>query len=79
MRVGQEAVVFLTYDDWLIDATHDYFALKIEPIASVGALPIIDGRVRDVNRIWSNDLLMEYDAWRRRFFQIRDKILSGTY
>lgn len=79
MRIGQEAVVFLTYRDWLADSTHDYFELGIEPKASLGALPIIDGKVRDLNRVWSDDIVIDYGAWRRRFFAIRDKILNGTY
>lgn len=79
MHPGQEAVVFLNYYGQRLDSMYDYFNLQIEPQCSFGALPIIDGKIRDVNHIWSDDLWMEYADWRQRFFAIRDKILVGNY
>lgn len=79
MRVGQEAVVFLSFINQKFDSVSDAFELSVEPRASYNALPIIDGQVRDVNRIWSSQTMINYMDWRQRFLVIRDKILSGTY
>jgi len=79
MRAGQEAVVFISHAYGLVDSSYDYYQLRLEPRASFGALPIINGKVRDVNRIWSQELLLNYADWRNRFFELRGKLLSGTY
>jgi len=79
MEVGQEAVVFLTYQDQRYDSAYDYIELGLEPQASYNALPIIDGKVRDVNGIWSDQPMMEYAEWRSRFMGLREKILTGSY
>lgn len=79
MKVGQEAIVFLSHRRQLYDSTHDYFDLDVVMDASYNALPIIDGQVRDVNRVWSDDLLMDYTSWINRVMYLRDKILWGNY
>lgn len=79
MRAGQEAIVFIAYGNQRYDSTHDHFDPDITPFASFGALPVIDGRVRDVNKVWSNSLWMNYPDWRQRFFAIREKIITGKY
>lgn len=79
MRPGQDAIVFLTYMNVKCDSTHDYPDLGIQTMASFGALPIIDGKIRDVNKIWSANEWQEYADWRARYVQIRDAILSGSY
>lgn len=79
MRAGQEAIVFIAYGNQKLDSTHDYFEPNITAFASFGALPVIDGRVRDVNKVWSNSLWMNYPDWRQRFFAIREKIITGKY
>ncbi|HVZ39456.1 MAG TPA: hypothetical protein VHI13_09275 [Candidatus Kapabacteria bacterium] len=76
MKVGQEAVVFLNFGDSKVDSTNDYFQLEI---AGQDPLPVVDGRVRDVNHVWSSDLWMDYAAWRERFLTIREKIVTGNY
>lgn len=78
MRVGQEAVVFLDHSAWKLDTMYDYYHLTMSAEAYY-ALPIINGQVRDVNHYWSDNLLMSYTDWRRRFLEIREKILSGTF
>ncbi len=78
MHVGQEAVVFLDHSAWKLDTMYDYYDLAMSAEAYY-ALPIINGQVRDVNHYWSDNLLMNYADWRRRFLEIREKILSGTY
>ncbi len=79
MRTGQEAIVFLSYRNHLYDSTHDHIQLDLDPLASFGALPIINGRVRDVNHFWTNDLWTDYPAWRLRFLAIRNQLLTGSY
>ncbi|MBS1914574.1 MAG: hypothetical protein JST22_21505 [Bacteroidetes bacterium] len=76
MNVGQEAVVFLGFGDSKVDSTNDYFQLEID---GHDPLPVVDGRIRDVNHVWSSDLLMDYAAWRQRFLAIREKIVTGHY
>jgi len=78
LRVGQEFIVPLTVSNWKLDTMYDYFNLTMDRVAQY-TLPVIDGQVRDVNRYWSDNLLMSYADWRRRFVEIREKILSGTY
>jgi hypothetical protein len=78
MRVGQDAIVFLSYSDWRLDTLYDYFQLKLYG-GTARELPVINGQVRDVNRIWSDSETVSYTDWRRRFMDIREKILSGTY
>ena len=79
MRPGQEAIVFIRHTNRLVDSTHDYYHLMLERRASMGALPIIDGHVRDINQIWSNDLMTPYATWRTRFLALRDQLISGAY
>ncbi len=79
MRPGQEAVVFLHFSEQKFDSTHDAFELFLGPPGSGATLPVIDGEVRDVNHIWSAETLTPYAIWKRRFLELRDKILNGTY
>ncbi len=79
MEVGQEAVVFLKHHSQRYDSANDYLDLNLEPAASYNALPIIDGKVRDVNGIWPGQPMMDYAAWRNRFMALRRKIPTGTY
>ncbi len=79
MQVGQEALVFLTHSGQRYDSTNDYFDLNVDPRASYGALPIINGQVRDVNHIWSNQTMISYDDWKARVYELRNKILTGKY
>ena len=56
---------------------NDYYYLHLEPWASNNALPIIDGKVRDLNHVWSDQDLLPYRDWRSRFLSIRSTILSA--
>ncbi len=79
LHPGQEAILFLTYGNHRLDSTHDYFELDVCASASFGALPVINGRVRDVNHVWTNNLWTDYATWRERFFAVRQKIVAGRY
>lgn len=79
MREGQEAVVFLSYYQTMFDASADYLDLNLEMQASFNALPIIDGAVRDINRIWSSSETIPYDHWKMLFNAARQKIADVGY
>ena len=79
MKLDQDAIVFLNYFDNIIDITNDYFDLCLNPLASLNALPIIDGNVRDVNKVWSSSLLMDYSSWKNRANELITKILTRNY
>jgi hypothetical protein len=79
MRPGQETIVFLYFSEQKFDSTHDAFELFLGPPGSDATLPIVDGQVRDVNRIWSDEAVVTYPDWKRRFLELRDKILNGNY
>jgi hypothetical protein len=79
MKVDQEAVVFLSYFNNVIDYQHDYFDLSLDPLASLNALPIIDGYVRDVNKVWSQDLMTSYPSWKSHVNTLITKILTRNY
>lgn len=79
MTTGQEAVIFLTYGNPFLDDKHDYFDLDLEPRASLNALPVINGQVRDVNHIWSNSDLSDYNIWKNKVNILINKILTNSY
>lgn len=79
MHPGEEAIVFLGQIPSLVDSSNDYFNVWLQSLTSYNALPIIAGMVRDVNHFWSTSDLVTYADWKIRYFQIRDKILTGMY
>ncbi len=79
LQAGQEAIVFIGLDEHLYDSTADFFHNLLQLDASYNALPVINGMVRDMNHVWSDQTELPYDVWRRRFTRIREKILTGMY
>jgi hypothetical protein len=79
MHLGQEAIVFLKHANQLFDFENDYFSLILESTCSNSALPIIDGKIRDINLIWSNDNLIEFDSWKQNITDLIEQILNGSY
>lgn len=79
MTVGQEAIIFLEHDAQKFDYEADYYNLSLSTVYGYNAIPIIDGQVRDVNKVWSNNLWMSYTDWKNRLTEIRNKILNGSY
>lgn len=79
MHVGQEAIVFLKYANQLFDFENDYFSLILESTCSNSALPINDEKVKDINLIWNNDNLIEYDSWKQNITDLIEQILNGSY
>jgi hypothetical protein len=79
MKSNQEAIVFLSYFNYIFDYQNDYYDLSLDALASFGALPIIDGNVRDVNKVWSSNLLSPYTAWKSNVNTFINKILTRNY
>jgi hypothetical protein len=77
MRPGQEAIVFLRHADYRREGFWDSYILQIEPRASYNALPIVEGRVRDLNHVWSDADTIPYAAWRDKFLHLRSHLLGG--
>lgn len=78
-RIGQEAVVFFGLANALIDSTHDYFDVELDPRCSLRALAIDNGMVRDINHVWTNNTLIAYTDWKSRVQQLINKIKSRQY
>lgn len=79
MSAGQEAIVFITLGNQRMDNKADYYDVDISPSCSNNALPIIDGKVRDVNFVWSENLWLPYSDWKARFNELKNKILNTQY
>lgn len=79
MQTGQTAVVFIRHTNQLFDYQYDYFDLDLESMCSNNALPIIEGNVRDINKIWSDNVLQSYESWKQDAEQLIQKILDGSY
>ena len=76
---NQECVVFLVNESHFLDSVYDYYDFILEPRASVAALPIINGQVRDVNHIWSSETYLPYIEWRNRAEALINKIRTTNY
>jgi len=79
MKLGQDAIIFLSHDAQKFDHEADYYELSLDTYYSYNALPVINGQVRDVNNVWSTSLLLNYADWKARYQEIRGKILNGSY
>lgn len=79
MKPNQEAIVFLSYCNYFYDYQNDYYDLSLNSLASFAALPIIDGNVRDVNKVWSSNLLSPYSTWKSNINAFITKILTRNY
>lgn len=79
MKPNQEAIVFLSYFNYFYDYQNDYYDLSLNSLASFAALPIIDGNVRDVNKVWSSNLLSPYSTWKSNINAFITKILTRNY
>jgi hypothetical protein len=79
MSPNQEAIVFLSFDNHLVDYNYDYYNLDICAATSYCALPIINGNVRDINNFWSSITLQDYNSWKAIFNSLKNKILFMSY
>lgn len=74
---GDTAIVFLSYyDDFYSTNKVDNFTLAINNLASNGVLPVINGIVKDINNVWSNQLYLPYEEWKEEFEKSKRFILD---
>lgn len=71
---NQEVIVFLKFYGRKIDNQNDYFDLLVHKFSSNGAIPIINGQVRDLNHFWSDSDLINYTEWLEIFNQVKNEI-----
>lgn len=79
MQKGQEAIVFLTFQNGRLDSKNDYYDISVSRHCSNGALSISNGIVTDVNKVWSPNATTSYSSWKASYRAIVDKILKGTF
>lgn len=81
MRVhnGQELLVFLSLVDELHTKTHDYIHIHTATPASNGVLPIVNGMVSDVNKIWSDNTWISYESWKEKYNDAVNIIMTKDY
>lgn len=53
MHPGTECIVFLSFRNHLVDDDYDYYNLDVNSNLSYGVLRIHDGKVIDLNHVWS--------------------------
>lgn len=81
MRVhnGQELIIFVNCINSLYTKTEDYFQIYSSPEASNGVLPIVNGMISDVNKIWSDSTWIPYETWKERYNEVVDIIMNKKY
>jgi|GEM_PF-2029253 len=82
MRVeqGQELLVFLQCTNPLWSKTQDHFQIYTIPFTSnSGVMPIIDGMVSDVNKVWSDSTWIPYSSWKEKYNEVVDMIMNKKY
>ncbi len=79
LKEGQDIIVFMQFGNQKFDCEYDYFEIFPCQSCSLNALPIIDGNVHDVNRVWSESGILSYDEWVNKFNTLKMKILNISY
>lgn len=82
MRVhpGQELLVFLNEYDPLWSKTHDHFQFHTSQNSSnSGVMPIINGMVSDINKVWSDSTWIQYETFKQRYNEIKEVIMNKDY
>lgn len=74
LEVGQELIVFLEHSDYFWDKNYDYF-----PISLISVFPIINGELKDISKVWSNSVSINYGNWKTIFDQKKTILLNGGY
>lgn len=78
-QLGQDLIVFLGRGNVSYSRTHDYIQIDPEHYCSNGVLPIVNGMVSDVNKVWSNSSLISYNSWKEKFNDAVTIILTKGY
>ena len=76
LQIGQEIIVFLTRGSRLMDEHNDYYILSPNYYCSNAALPIVNGIVYDVNKIWSDAETLSYQDWLEKFNYYKNLLLG---
>ena len=76
---GQDLIVFLGRGNVSYSRTHDYIQIHPEHYCSNGVLPIINGMVSDVNKVWSDNKWISYSTWKEKFNDAVNIILTKGY
>jgi len=81
MRVhnGQELIIFVDCGNSLYTKTEDYFQIHTNTRASNGVLPIVNGMVSDVNKIWSDSTWISYETFKERYNEAVEIIMTKGY
>lgn len=72
LQSGQELIVFLTYGNRLVDEQNDYYGLDL-----ITVYPVIDGKVRDITHIWSDNDLIDYEDWFKIYNEKKALLFKG--
>lgn len=76
-KSGDTAIVFLSFSySFVPEKNFDKFILRIESDASNGALPVIKGMVKNINKVWSDELYLPYEEWKEEFEKSKRFILD---
>lgn len=67
-------IVFLDFSKYMMDYNYDYWQISLNKI-----YPVIDGKVIDLDKHWSNSQAIEYIDWKNAFICKKNKLLNGEY
>ncbi|MFZ1572887.1 MAG: hypothetical protein IPP08_11320 [Chlorobiota bacterium] len=79
LKVGQEIIAFMRFNTFKCDYDYDYYPLELDYACSNSALPVVNGVVSDVNKIWLPSTNYSYSEWKARFTELVNRIKNGTY
>jgi hypothetical protein len=79
MLVNQEAIVFITFNDQKYDFQYDYYDLELNPRCSLNALRIENGKVLDINNVWSAQTEISYGDWKQIYLNLLGNIMNLSY
>lgn len=71
---GQEMIVFLGFNNRLLDDGYDYFDLDVDISCSWGVLRIRNGNVLDLNDVWGLGIDVPYPVFRAAVRTLIDRI-----
>ncbi len=80
VKIGQELLVFLNAYDPLWSKKQDHFHFHTsQSSCNSGVMPILNGMVSDVNRVWSDSTWISYELFNDRYNEIKEIIMNKDY
>lgn len=73
-RLGDTAIVFLKNVETMSNREYDYLRLCLKNFYGYPVFPVRNGKVRDVNGIWSDYEFTPYETWKNTFNNIKNEI-----